>query len=704
MMPEQALQQVKVARFACLPETQVVEHWTFTQDELLSWLEKKPTQKWRGTHGTPGWSPVLYDPMERAKENIKHVYGLVLDYDKGKPTFEAVAHLWRNFYGLVYTTKSHDIDSNRLRAVLPLSRPISPDEYDRLWQWAEQQARNVDLKTDGQAKDASRFWYVPTPPDNDTWRSLRLTGSVLDVDATLPLVDKPSLRVMPMPEIVTDDIKVERARRYLSKIPGAVSGDAGHTRTFNAFAHVHIGFDIDIDTTLSIIQSDYNPRCDPPWSERELLHKAKSVAMQCKRERGYLLQVDRRPIYSTQQASDKATPLPSEHDIDWRAGCAYKKDNVFKRAYVNIVRLVGHHPDYRNRWSLNQMTGEVWFDGAPMLESLIHSIRERADHILGYTVAPSDVQAAIQAAAEMRQFHPIQQYLRSVDWDGVERLSAMARDFLGTDSSLHAEMVRRWMIGAAARALRPGCKLDTALMLFGEQGFFKSTFFAVLGGDWHADSFIDISNKDSFVQLHSAWIYEFSELENVVTGRSESRLKAWLTSTHDMYRAPYAKTAVRRARSVALAGTTNRQQILTDDTGSRRFWIVPVKRPVDVIALADVRDQLWAEAVCAVEAGESWWLDAGLERDRESANENFADEDPWHETIAAWLSKPSVTEVTIAEVLREALELDASRQDHWALRRAGRVLKRLGWIRTREADGDRRWKYVRPGTQIEVSL
>jgi predicted P-loop ATPase len=53
---------------------------------------------------------------------------------------------------------------------------------------------------------------------------------------------------------------------------------------------------------------------------------------------------------------------------------------------------------------------------------------------------------------------------------------------------------------------------------------------------------IDIANKDSFQQIHAAWLYEFAELENVVHGRAESRLKAWLTSTHDMFRAPYARS------------------------------------------------------------------------------------------------------------------------------------------------------------------
>ncbi|RPH64968.1 MAG: hypothetical protein EHM89_00065 [Acidobacteria bacterium] len=686
-----------IARFTDLFNVDVAEQMDVPWERVLSWLETKPTTRF--TDRCPGWSPVVYDPARRARENIKAVYGLVLDYDK-KSTWDAVVSLWQSFYGLVYTTKSHNIGAHRLRVVLPLSRTVTADEYARLWIWAARRSQSVDVVADSQAKDASRFWYVPTMPDGDAWRTQRLTGAAIDVDATLPLVEQPPLRVMHPPPLVTTDMKATRARAYLSKIPGAVSGDRGHTQTFNAVAPVMLGFDLDVDTTLSIIASDYNPRCDPPWNEKQLAHKIQSVAVRCQRERGYLLKADARPIYSTQHAAAAAPPLPDEHDVDWRAGCAFKSDGfTFKRAYVNVQRFVCHHPDYRGRWTLNEMTGDVWIDGAPMKETLVHDIRAHADHVLGYSPTPSDVHAAIAKAAEQRPFHPIRQYLDSINWDGTQRLASMALDYLGSDSKLHAEMIRRWMIGAIARALEPGCKLDTALMLFGKQGFFKSTFFAILGGQWHSDSAIDISNKDSFQQIHAAWIYEFSELENVVTGRAESRLKAFMTSTHDMFRAPYARSVVRKARGVALCGSTNRQEILTDDTGSRRFWIVPVAGPIDREQLAHARDQLWAEARVAYESQEPWWFDRKLDEEREESNIEFENEDVWLDTIADFIAAPTVAEVSISALLRDALKLDAARQDRAAQMRVARILKTLGWERQRESTGDRRWRYIRPGTQ-----
>ena len=153
---------------------------------------------------------------------------------------------------------------------------------------------------------------------------------------------------------------------------------------------------------------------------------------------------------------------------------------------------------------------------------------------------------------------------------------------------------------------------------------------------------IDISDKDSYQQIHSSWIYEFAELENVVTGRNESRIKAWLTSSHDTFRAPYARTVSRRPRSCVIGGTTNRTQILTDDTGSRRFMIVPVTEPVPREPLAAARDQLWAEAVVAYETGEPWWLDRDADAEREESSRDYEDEDPWQDAIADYSASPAI--------------------------------------------------------------
>lgn len=502
-------------------------------------------------------------------------------------------------------------------------------------------------------------------------------------------------RPAPRPISVDSDAqRIKRARAYLQKLPPAVSGANGHTATFNAVAHTMIGFDLSEADTYALIVDEYNPRCDPPWTARDLQHKITSVGKQCKRERGYLL-VDR-PRAAPCGPPPPAQPPDGSEPPDWQELLLTKADRSVKRAYHNTAVFVRYHPEYRGRWSHDEMTGAPWLDNAPVRPDTVHRIRAAADCRLGYTPPTADVEAAISAASLERPFHPIRQYLRSLDWDGIPRLSAMAHDYLASDEPLHAEMVRKFMIGAAARALWPGCKLDTALMLVGPQGYRKSTFFQTLGGQWHADTYIDITNKDGSMQLHSAWIYELSELENVVTGARESRLKTWMSSTHDLYRAPYARAPESKPRGVVVVGTTNRERFLTDDTGSRRFWIISVERQIPWQLLAECRDQLWAEAVCAAESQESWWLDTEHEPQREQANSAYAEEDSWSEPVAAWLESPTRVFVTTTEVLRDCLDIEIGKHGRSEQIRVARAIKACGWRKYRHAMGGLRG-WLRPG-------
>jgi hypothetical protein len=73
---------------------------------------------------------------------------------------------------------------------------------------------------------------------------------------------------------------IRRAEAYLDKIPSAVSGQGGHNQTFTAATCLVHGFGLDPDTALGILLSSYNPRCDPPWTEKELRHKVEDAASQ----------------------------------------------------------------------------------------------------------------------------------------------------------------------------------------------------------------------------------------------------------------------------------------------------------------------------------------------------------------------------------------------------------------------------------------
>lgn len=71
---------------------------------------------------------------------------------------------------------------------------------------------------------------------------------------------------------------IRRAEAYLDRIPSAVSGRGGHNQTYAAATCLVHGFGLDAETALGILMTRYNPRCDPPWTERELRHKVEDAA------------------------------------------------------------------------------------------------------------------------------------------------------------------------------------------------------------------------------------------------------------------------------------------------------------------------------------------------------------------------------------------------------------------------------------------
>jgi hypothetical protein len=689
---------VSIAKFASLTRADVAERIETTWDRWLDFLVAEPADSFQGQMEHGGWSPAIFDPPRRAKDNVRRVQALVLDHDKDAH-WDRIHTLWASNMGAIYTTKGHTDEQHRLRVVLPLARAVGAEEYAKIWMWA---AARSTCPIDPATKDASRFWYDPSAPAG-TWRGERLTGEPIDPDAILALVEPPKLRaVPPIPARPAD--RMGRASKYLARIPGAVSGDAGHLATWNAVAHVMVGFDLTIDETRRLIIDEYNPRCSPPWSERELEHKLKDVAARCTRARGYLL-TDRAPAPAGVTPPASTAPQPdlfTDGDTDWTQLLLYKKDRSVRRDFANTLVFVRYFPEYRGRWSMDTRADTPHFNGRPMPASLVHDIRARAGERLQFTPSAADVEAAIVKSCEDRPFNPILQYLRSLDWDGVTRLGSMARDYLGSDSELHAEMVRKFMIGAAARVLEPGCKLDTALVLQGDQGLRKSTFFSILGGEWFVDTYIDITNKDSILQLHAAWLYEFAEIENLIVGRASARVRGWMSSSHDTFRPPYQRAAIKKPRAVVICGTVNPQQFLNDETGSRRYWVIPVRRKIPFDLLTEMRDQLWAEAMCSAEAGDQFWLDDESERRRDIENRTFTEDDPWIQPIADWLSHPNVGEVSCTDLLATVLKVDLAHQDQRAKNRVARALRELGWCRAQRrrtgagtSDNDNRvWVYV----------
>ncbi|MEZ6092486.1 MAG: DUF3987 domain-containing protein [Pirellulaceae bacterium] len=87
----------------------------------------------------------------------------------------------------------------------------------------------------------------------------------------------PTLKSSPAGSQHHDDVEA-RAIAYLAVMPPAISGSGGHSQTYAAATTLVHGFGLDTDRALAILAAEYNPRCSPPWSDRELQHKINQAA------------------------------------------------------------------------------------------------------------------------------------------------------------------------------------------------------------------------------------------------------------------------------------------------------------------------------------------------------------------------------------------------------------------------------------------
>lgn len=220
--------------------------------------------------------------------------------------------------------------------------------------------------------------------------------------------------------------------------------------------------------------------------------------------------------------------------------------------------------------------------------------------------APETVARYIPAIADAYRFNPVKNWLKSLQWDGCDRWSILY-EILGitsTDCSRYQTYVRKWFLQTVALGCNDDWNIrsaDGALVLQGEQGCGKTLFFKRMSvcKDWFVEgASLDFSDKDTLIKGLGSWITELGELDSTLK-REQSALKAFITSEGDNIRAPYERAAVKRIRHTSFCGTVNPRDFLRDETGSRRFWVVPVQH-IDVDRLLnmseDTLSQIWAQA------------------------------------------------------------------------------------------------------------
>lgn len=388
--------------------------------------------------------------------------------------------------------------------------------------------------------------------------------------------------------------------------------------------------------------------------------------------------------------SENIIPLNAWHGQLQSSRQGYKKNMTNLMLFLKNVRELG------NTIKWNELAQRIEWNGLPLTDSDMVDIRLILE---AHQFEPrvEDLLPAVTRHARENGFHPVRDYLRSLKWDGTKRLDHWLQQCLGASDNPYTRAVgRRILIAAVARAFKPGCKVDTVLVIEGPQGLKKSTAIAALfGEDYTAESvnLFDQHNK-MVMSMMGAWCVELAEFV-AIQRRDQNTVKGMLSMRSDRVVLPYAKMASDHPRQCIFFGTINPEDFgyLTDRTGNRRYWFVGANA-IDLDLIKDRRDQIWAEAYKAFQAGERWWLEGdeeGLAAEQADARE---ESDPWEEVLAAKLAENGIVTTTVTGAL-EAIGVPRERMGKAEQNRIGRVLRNLGFTRDDKPTKDANRKSVR---------
>ena len=617
---------------------------------------------------------------ERKGANVLYRTVATLDIDYGTPNVWDDFQMAFSFAAMLYSTHKHSEKTPRYRLVFPLSRQVTPAEYEPLCRKIAAEI-GIDL-FDDTTYELPRLFYWPSTSKDAEFVFEYQDGPACDVDKVLgQYVDYRDVSAWPMSSREGDVIAHEMKKagdptekpgligafcraytiedaiekflgdsyeptamkdRYTYKLGSVAGGLVCYEGKFAFSHHETDPASKQLCNAFDLCRIHLYGARDEGSRAQDVTRLPSYAAMQelaSKDARVKLLMARER---TASAADDFGTvELPADYDDSWKADLEYSKSGKLQCSMANIILILENDAAFKGHLVHDQFAGvDAVVGGLPWNKKAVQwtdcddaNLRVWLER--NYDITGKDkIADALAAVLTKHSYHPIRDYLSGLEWDGTPRLDRLIIDYIGAeDTELNRAMTRKHFTAAVARVFNPGCKYDYCLILTGPEGVGKSTLLGKMGGEWFNDSVTTTEGKEGMEQLRRAWIIEMGELASIKRSDVEN-VKAYLSKRVDIYRAAYGRRTTEYPRQCVFCGTTNEALFLKGDNGNRRFWIMAVRPSLRKFkdwqaAIDRDRDQLWAEATYRYRQGEELYLTEELEKQarqrQEEYNDNFDD-------------------------------------------------------------------------------
>ncbi|BCK82784.1 hypothetical protein MM59RIKEN_01030 [Pusillibacter faecalis] len=268
--------------------------------------------------------------------------------------------------------------------------------------------------------------------------------------------------------------------------------------------------------------------------------------------------------------------------------------------------------------------------------------------------------AALSIVANENCYHPIQDVLNGLVWDGTPRIRSCLHHFLGADESDYVEeMLKHFLLGA-------------------------------IRDEWFSDDLKKLDDDRVYLKLQGHWIIEMSEMLATSSAKSIEEIRSFISRQKETYRTPYEAQPKDRLRQCVFGGSSNTLDFLPlDRAGNRRFlpiMIYPENAEVHILEDEDASRayllQVWAEAMTIYRSGHySMKFSKSIQRQLVEVQKDFMPEDTEAGQIQGFLEHYTGSMVCSKQLFKEALGHTYDEPKRWQLHNINEIMNTVvtGW-------------------------